>query len=48
MRNSDSITTFRVCTISTPKDTNNNAADFVFVDTDGTFHDPRVPARDRP
>ena len=33
---SGSITTFGVCTISTPKDTNNNAADFVFVDTNGT------------
>ena len=31
-----SITTFGPCTISTPKDTNNNAADFVFVDTNGT------------
>lgn len=31
-----SITTFGACTISTPKDTNNNAADFVFVDTNGT------------
>src|SRR5262245_38245784 len=27
-----SITTFGVCTISTPKDTDNNAADFYFVD----------------
>ena len=33
---SGSITTFGVCPISTPKDTNNNAADFVFVDTNGT------------
>ncbi len=33
---SGSITTFGVCTISTPKDTNNNAADFIFVDTNGT------------
>ena len=33
---SGSITTFGVCTIDTPKDTNNNAADFVFVDTNGT------------
>jgi hypothetical protein len=33
---SGSITTFGPCTISTPKDTNNNAADFVFVDTNGT------------
>jgi hypothetical protein len=32
---SGSITTFGVCTISTPKDTNNNAADFIFVDTNG-------------
>jgi len=31
-----SITTFGVCTITTPKDTNNNAADFIFVDTNGT------------
>ena len=31
-----SITTFGVCPISTPKDTNNNAADFIFVDTNGT------------
>lgn len=31
-----SITTFGACPISTPKDTNNNAADFVFVDTNGT------------
>lgn len=31
-----SITTFGPCPISTPKDTNNNAADFVFVDTNGT------------
>jgi hypothetical protein len=33
---SGSITTFGACTIDTPKDTNNNAADFVFVDTNGT------------
>jgi hypothetical protein len=33
---SGSITTFGNCSISTPKDTNNNAADFVFVDTNGT------------
>jgi len=33
---SGSITTFGACTISTPKDTNNNAADFIFVDTSGT------------
>lgn len=31
-----SITTFGPCPIDTPKDTNNNAADFVFVDTNGT------------
>jgi len=31
-----SITTFGNCTIDTPKDTNNNAADFIFVDTNGT------------
>jgi hypothetical protein len=31
-----SITTMGPCTISTPKDTNTNAADFVFVDTNGT------------
>lgn len=31
-----SITTFGPCSISTPKDTNNNAADFIFVDTNGT------------
>jgi len=31
-----SITTFGACTIDTPKDTNNNAADFVFVDNNGT------------
>lgn len=30
-----SITTLGACTISTPKDTDNNAADFFFVDTDG-------------
>jgi hypothetical protein len=33
---SGSITTFGMCLISTPKDTNNNAADFIFVDTNGT------------
>jgi len=33
---SGSITTFGACPISTPKDTNNNAADYVFVDTNGT------------
>jgi hypothetical protein len=33
---SGSITTFGPCTISTPKDTNNNAPDFIFVDTNGT------------
>ncbi|HEV2829708.1 MAG TPA: hypothetical protein VGW76_19065 [Pyrinomonadaceae bacterium] len=33
---SGSITTLGVCTISVPKDTNNNAADFIFVDTNGT------------
>ena len=33
---SGSITVFTPCTIDTPKDTNNNAADFVFVDTNGT------------
>ena len=31
-----SITTFGACVIDTPKDTNNNAADFVFVDSNGT------------
>ena len=31
-----SITTFGACTISTPKDTDDNAADFIFVDTNGT------------
>ena len=31
-----SITTLGPCTISTPKDTDNNAADFIFVDTNGT------------
>ena len=31
-----SITTMGQCTISTPKDTDNNAADFYFVDTNGT------------
>lgn len=31
-----SITTMGQCPISTPKDTNNNAADFIFVDTNGT------------
>ncbi len=33
---SGSITTPGACTISTPKDTDNNAADFIFVDTNGT------------
>ena len=33
---SGSITTFGNCPLATPKDTNNNAADFVFVDTNGT------------
>jgi hypothetical protein len=33
---SGSITTGGQCTITTPKDTNNNAADFIFVDTNGT------------
>jgi hypothetical protein len=33
---SGSITTFGPCTIDSPKDTNNNAADFYFVDTNGT------------
>ena len=33
---SGSITAFGACPISTPKDTNNNAADFIFVDTNGT------------
>ena len=33
---SGSITTLGACAISTPKDTNNNAADFIFVDTNGT------------
>jgi hypothetical protein len=33
---SGSITTFKQCTIGGPKDTNNNAADFIFVDTNGT------------
>jgi len=33
---SGSITTFGPCTLTGPKDTNNNAADFVFVDTNGT------------
>ena len=33
---SGSITTFGACTIDTPKDLNNNAQDFVFVDTNGT------------
>jgi hypothetical protein len=33
---SGSITQMGPCPISTPKDTNNNAADFVFVDTNGT------------
>jgi hypothetical protein len=31
-----SITTMGGCTISTPKDTDDNAADFIFVDTNGT------------
>jgi len=31
-----SITTFGACTVDTPIDTNNNAADFIFVDTNGT------------
>lgn len=31
-----SITTLGACSISTPKDTDNNAADFIFVDTNGT------------
>jgi hypothetical protein len=31
-----SITTFGNCSITTPKDTDNNAADFIFVDTNGT------------
>jgi hypothetical protein len=31
-----SITTLGPCTISTPKDTDNNANDFIFVDTNGT------------
>ena len=33
---SGSITTLGACPISTPKDTSNNAADFIFVDTNGT------------
>jgi hypothetical protein len=33
---SGSISTFGLCTISTPKDTDNNAIDFYFVDTNGT------------
>jgi hypothetical protein len=33
---SGSITTMGVCSISTPKDTDNNSADFFFVDTQGT------------
>lgn len=33
---SGSITTFGFCSIFQPKDTNNNAADFIFVDTNGT------------
>jgi hypothetical protein len=33
---SGSITTLGACPISTPKDTNNNAVDFIFVDTNGT------------
>ena len=32
---SGSITTMGVCTISTPKDTNNNSADFIYIDTQG-------------
>ncbi|MEP6820236.1 MAG: lamin tail domain-containing protein [bacterium] len=31
------ITVLGLCTISTPKDTDNNATDFYFVDTNGTF-----------
>jgi hypothetical protein len=31
-----SITTMGLCSIFTPKDTDNNAADFIFVDTNGT------------
>lgn len=31
-----SITTFGACPFSTPQDTNNNATDFIFVDTNGT------------
>jgi hypothetical protein len=33
---SGSITTLGGCSITTPKDTNNNAADFIFADTNGT------------
>jgi hypothetical protein len=33
---SGSITTMGACTVSTPLDTNNNAVDFIFVDTNGT------------
>ena len=33
---SGSITTFGVCTVSTPVDTDNNATNFIFVDTNGT------------
>ena len=33
---SGSISTLGVCPISTPKDTDNNATDFIFVDTNGT------------
>ena len=33
---SGSITTFGPCTISTPRDTDDNASDFYFVDTNGT------------
>jgi hypothetical protein len=33
---SGSITTLGPCTISTPKDTDDNATDFIFVDTNGT------------
>jgi hypothetical protein len=39
---SGSITTFGACTISTPKDTNNNGVDFVFVDSNGTMATPGV------
>jgi len=33
---SGSITTMGVCTITTPKETNNNPTDFIFVDSNGT------------